>query len=132
MFARILEKCSKLVSQGLRTDKGFKDVQLNAVAKDLQEFMHQPVTHTQVYNHLHKWRAKWIRICRLKDLSGALWDEGLCMITMDPEHYNGHVKVSKVEVTSLFFSFSAALVIFLASDCYCSNFCRIIQRMLSF
>ncbi|KAJ1292049.1 hypothetical protein BS78_02G362300 [Paspalum vaginatum] len=56
-----------MVSEGLKTDKGFKEVQCNAVAKDLVEFAEVPVSGTQVYNHLRKWRAKW-------------------------EQYNGHTK----------------------------------------
>ncbi|CAN6233820.1 unnamed protein product [Urochloa humidicola] len=92
MSERVLHKFSLLVSEGIRTDKGFKDCHLNSVAKDLAAFINQPVTGNQLYNHLRKWRTRWVRVCKLKDLSGALWDEDLCMITLDPEHYNGHVK----------------------------------------
>jgi hypothetical protein len=102
MSARVLEKSSNLVAEGVRTDKGFKDFHVNAVAKDLQAFIMQPVTATQVYNHLRKWRTKWVKVCRLKELSGANWDEDLCMITMDPEHYHDHVKVPS-ELFSSFF-----------------------------
>lgn len=93
MSAFILKKFSDLVAEGVRTDKGFKDCHTNAVAKHLQEFMGQPVSGSQVYNHLRKWRTKWAKICRLKDLSAANWDEDLCMICLDPEHYHNHVKV---------------------------------------
>lgn len=93
MSARVLEKFSNLVCEGVRTDKGFKECHLNAVAKDLQAFIQQPVTGVQVYNHLRKWRLKWVKICRLRELSAALWDDDLCMISLDASHYNGHVKV---------------------------------------
>ncbi|KAJ1294151.1 hypothetical protein BS78_01G123900 [Paspalum vaginatum] len=78
---------------GLKTDKGFKEVHCNAVAKDLAKFAKVHVTGIQVYNHLRKWRAKWVRITRLKELSGALWDENNFMTSLDQEHYNGHIKV---------------------------------------
>jgi hypothetical protein len=46
------------------------------------------VTGTQIYNHLRKWRQKWIRISKLRELSGALWDEEHSMIVLEEEHYN--------------------------------------------
>jgi len=47
----------------------------------------------QVKNHLKTWQKKWAKILKLKKLSAALFDEDNCMITLDVEHYNGHVKV---------------------------------------
>lgn len=85
---------SDLVAEGVKTDKGFKKVHLNVVARDLSEFSNVEVTGTQVYNHLRKWYARWVKVCRLRELiSGALWDEDNFMITLDDDHYNGHVKV---------------------------------------
>ena len=101
MSARMLERFSMLVADGVRTDKGFKDIHVQGVAKDQQAFINAPVTASQVYNHLRKWSAKWKRLCKLKELSRANWDEDLCMITLDPEHYHGHVKVN---VFQLFFN----------------------------
>jgi hypothetical protein len=46
-----------------------------------------------VYNHLRKWRARWVRVCKLKDLSGALWDEDSCSIVLAEEHLLGYTKV---------------------------------------
>jgi hypothetical protein len=46
----------QLIETGVRTDKGFKEVHLNQVAKYLSEFTGVEVTGTQVYNHLRKWR----------------------------------------------------------------------------
>jgi hypothetical protein len=46
MFARVLEKFSNLVAEGVRTDKGFKDFHVNVVAKDLLTFTMQPMTAT--------------------------------------------------------------------------------------
>jgi methionine salvage enolase-phosphatase E1 len=90
----VLRPFTELVGEGVKTDKGFKDVHLNRVAKDLSEWGNLEVSGSQVYNHLRKWRARWVKICKLKELSGALWDEDLFMITLAPEHYSGHVKVT--------------------------------------
>ncbi|RLM80484.1 hypothetical protein C2845_PM12G08690 [Panicum miliaceum] len=94
VMSRFILYCfSNLVREGLKTYKVFKEVNLNQVAKDLFEFAHVEVTGTQVNNHLRKWCAKWVKICRLRELSGALWNEGLFIIWLDDEHYNGNVKV---------------------------------------
>ncbi|TVU13018.1 hypothetical protein EJB05_46687, partial [Eragrostis curvula] len=92
MSGFVLRRFCELVGQGVKTDKGFKEVHLNAVARDLKEFTGLEVTGTQVYNHLCKWRARWVKICRLKELSGSLWDEDNFMISLAPDHYNGHTK----------------------------------------
>ncbi|CAN6371763.1 unnamed protein product [Urochloa humidicola] len=92
MSAFVLRRFSTLVGEGLKTDKGFKEVHLNSVANDLREFTGLEVSGTQVYNHLRKWRAKWVKITKLRDLSGSNWDEENYMITLSPEHYNGHIK----------------------------------------
>jgi hypothetical protein len=65
MSAFVLRWFADLVGEGVRTDKGFKDVHLNAVARDLSEFINLEVSGTQVYNHLRKWRSRWVKICRL-------------------------------------------------------------------
>ncbi|RCV10621.1 hypothetical protein SETIT_2G124800v2 [Setaria italica] len=70
MSAFVLRRFTKLVRKGLKTDKGFKEV----------------------YNHLRKWWAKWVKISKLKELSGSNWDEENYMITLAPEHYKGHIK----------------------------------------
>ena len=75
MSSFVLGRFAELVGDGVRTDKGFKEVNVNSVAKALSEFIEFEVTGTQVYNHLRKWRQRWCKICKLKDLSGALWDE---------------------------------------------------------
>jgi hypothetical protein len=64
-----------LVSDGSRLDKVFKDKGVHVVAKALKEYCGEIVNSTQVYNHLRKWRQKWSRVSKLKDLSGALWDD---------------------------------------------------------
>ena len=93
MSCFILRRMCQLISTGVRIDKGFKEAHLNQVAKALQEFTGNEVTGTQVYNHLRKWRQKWMRVIKLRELSGALWDEDNFMITLEENHYMGHIKV---------------------------------------
>ncbi|KAL6893815.1 hypothetical protein ACP4OV_007913 [Aristida adscensionis] len=92
MSGFVLRRFVDLVGQGVETDKGFKETHLNSVARDLSDFSGVEVSGTQVYNHLRKWRARWVKICNLKSLSGALWDDDVYMISLEKEHYNGHVK----------------------------------------
>ncbi|WVZ51535.1 hypothetical protein U9M48_002672 [Paspalum notatum var. saurae] len=54
-----LSRCGR--TAGVKKDKGFKEVHLNAVAKQLSEFSGLEVTGTQVYNHLRKWRQRWVK-----------------------------------------------------------------------
>ncbi|TVU42120.1 hypothetical protein EJB05_08510, partial [Eragrostis curvula] len=88
----VLRRIYEPIGKGSRTDKGFKEVHVNQVAKHLKEFSGDDVTATQVYNHLRKWRQRWGKVCKLKDLSGALWDEDRCSILLEHEHYLGHIK----------------------------------------
>lgn len=91
MSTFVLKKMCELVSSGVRTDKGFKEVHLNTVAKQVFEFCGQDVSATQVYNNLRKWRGRWIQVYKLRNLSGASWDENTCCIILEAEHYDGHV-----------------------------------------
>src|ERR1041384_6393358 len=69
MSSFILRRMCQLISTGVRTDKGFKEVHLNQVTKALHEFSGHEVTGTQVYNHLRKWRQRWVRVSKLRELS---------------------------------------------------------------
>ena len=89
----VLRRMAQLVSDGSRPDKVFKDKDVNLVAKQLKEFTGEIVSPTQVYNHLRKWRQKWAKVSKLKDLSGALWDNDLNAIMLDTDHYRNHIKV---------------------------------------
>ena len=39
---------------------------------------------------------RWIKVSKLKDLSGALWDEDTHSIILEVEHLKGHIMVSLV------------------------------------
>jgi hypothetical protein len=96
MSSFVLRRMCQLIQIGVRTDKGFKEVHLNQVAKYLSEFTGAEATGTQVYNHLRKWRQRWVKVTRLRGLSGAQWVEDVCMISLEEEHYLGHIKVCVV------------------------------------
>ncbi|CAM0944399.1 unnamed protein product [Alopecurus aequalis] len=87
----VLKHMASLIRTGVRTDKGFKEVHLNACAKALFEHCGAEVSSTQVYNHLRKWRMRWIQVTKLRDLSGARWDEETCTIILEEVHYCGHI-----------------------------------------
>ena len=83
-----------MVSDGSRPDKVFKDKDVNQMARALEDWCGEIVSPTQVYNHLRKWRQKWQKVSKLKDLSGALWDDQNYAIMLDNDHYLGHIKVA--------------------------------------
>ena len=93
MSAFMLSHLADLVASGLKTSKGFKKHFYNGCARAINEKFNTIRTGDQVKNHLKTWQKKWAKIIKLKKLSGALFDEDNCMITLDDEHYNGHVKV---------------------------------------
>uniref|UniRef100_A0A0E0L127 Uncharacterized protein n=1 Tax=Oryza punctata TaxID=4537 RepID=A0A0E0L127_ORYPU len=92
MSTFVLRRMCQLIESGVRTDRGFKEVHLNQVTKYLQDFTGNEVTGTKWYNHLRKWRQRWMRVSKLRELSGALWVDDVCMISLDEEHYKGHIK----------------------------------------
>ncbi|CAM0873120.1 unnamed protein product [Alopecurus aequalis] len=61
MSTFVLKHVASLVMTEVRTVKGFKEVHLTACAKALFEHCGAEVTSTQVYNHLRKWRMRWIQ-----------------------------------------------------------------------
>jgi hypothetical protein len=68
----VLRRMTQILNDGTRPDKVFKDKDVNFVAKCLKDYSGDVVSPTQVYNHPRKWRQKWTRVCKFKDLSGAL------------------------------------------------------------
>jgi hypothetical protein len=90
----ILRRMTALVSDGSKPNKVFKDKDVNSMAKALKEYCGEIVSPTQVYNHLRKWRQKWSRVSKLKDLSAALWDSDTNAIMLEHEHFLGHCKVA--------------------------------------
>jgi hypothetical protein len=89
----VLRRIGAPINDGSRPNKVFKNKDLNHVAKALKDRCGEVVTLTQVYNHLRKWRQKWVKVTKLKDLSGALWDDTTNAIMLDNDHYLGHCKV---------------------------------------
>ena len=89
----MLRRLTELVESGVRPEKGFKEVHLNTIGKQVTEQTGVEVTGSQVSNHLRKWKKVWAKICKLRDLSGALWDDTTNTILLEDEHYKGHIKV---------------------------------------
>ncbi|KAG2571693.1 hypothetical protein PVAP13_7KG116755 [Panicum virgatum] len=92
MSGFVLRRMAHIVIEGGRTDKTYKDKDVNAVAKALKEYSGLPVNPTQVYNHLRKWKQKWSKVAKLKDLSGAIFDDDVHAIMLEQDHYLGHCK----------------------------------------
>jgi hypothetical protein len=102
----------------------FKDKDVNSIAKALKEYNGEAVSPTQLYNHLRKWRQKWSRVCKPKDLSGALFDTDTNVIMLEGEHYLGHYKIEHLSLTFLYHFYVFQPVIFNCIPCY-----RTILRM---
>ncbi|VAH01443.1 unnamed protein product [Triticum turgidum subsp. durum] len=92
MSGFMLRRFVELIASGAKTEKGFKEVHLNQVAKNCSDHFGVSITETQVYNHLRKWRARWVKISRLRGISGSLWDDNNYAILLEKEHYMGHIK----------------------------------------
>src|SRR4051812_18110323 len=89
-----MNKMCSLVSSGVRTDKGSKEVHLNNMVKQLFDFCDTEVSAIQVYNHLKKWRTRWIHVSKPRGLSGASWDHNTCTIVLESNHYSDHIVIS--------------------------------------
>ncbi|PUZ65695.1 hypothetical protein GQ55_3G245300 [Panicum hallii var. hallii] len=95
MSSYMLQHLAQLVSSGTKTSTGFKQVHLNGCAKALKENMGYHVTGTQIGNHLRKWKKTYGKIQKLKNMSGALWDEETCTISLEREYYLAHIRIHR-------------------------------------
>jgi hypothetical protein len=98
MSSFVIERMCALIKSGIRTDKGFKEVHLTAMAKAVMEHCGADVLSTQVYNHLRKGRLRWLTVSRLCELSAQWCEDNKCII-LEAEHYRGHVAVSTLSTT---------------------------------
>ena len=80
--AYMLEYLASLVVNGTKTSSTFKMVHYNGCAKALQEKFGIVRTGEQVKNHLKTWQKKFHKICDLRGLSAANWDEDTCKLLM--------------------------------------------------
>ncbi|XP_066367275.1 uncharacterized protein [Miscanthus floridulus] len=92
MSSFVLKYLADLVASGTKTTSGFKQAHLNSCARALYEKLGVQRTGGQVGNHLRKWKRIYAKIEKLKNLNGAVWDEHNCIISLDAEHYNNHIK----------------------------------------
>ncbi|CAO2040468.1 unnamed protein product, partial [Urochloa humidicola] len=88
----MLEYLATLVVNGTKTSSTFKMVHYNGCAKALQEKFGIVRTGDHVKNHLKTWQKKFRKLNDLRGLSAANWEEDTCIITLDEEHYNNHIK----------------------------------------
>ena len=93
MSAFMLANLCDVVAKGTRTSSGFKKCHYVACAKALNDHFHLRLTDTQISNHNRTWRRKYKKIVKLKQLSGAGWDEEKFIIVLDHEHYTSHIHV---------------------------------------
>ncbi|KAM0860437.1 hypothetical protein ACQ4PT_046563 [Festuca glaucescens] len=91
MSAYMLTNLCDVVAKGTRTSTGFKKCHYVACAKALNDHFHLSLTDTQISNHNRTWRRKYQKIVKLKQLSGAGWDEEKFIIVLDHEHYTNHI-----------------------------------------
>ena len=84
---------ANIVADGTKTSTGFKKVHLNACAKALNDHFKLSRTGDHIANHLKTVKKKYTRINQLRNLSAALWDENMFIITLDHEHYTNHMEV---------------------------------------
>jgi len=92
MSACMLRGLVAIARKGVKTDKGFKEIHITKVAKELTQLVSYEVTNTQVTNHLRKWKVRYQKIEKLRMLSGALWDDDQKMIVLEEQHYLGHTQ----------------------------------------
>jgi hypothetical protein len=88
----VLNRICELVDRGLNLSCGFKECYMKSVCTDVQDFTSVTVTPCQVYNHMRKWKAKLITVCKLKNLPGVTFDSASCV--MDKEEFKHHLMVS--------------------------------------
>ncbi|XP_014661166.2 uncharacterized protein LOC101777193 [Setaria italica] len=97
----MLKNLANVVASGVKTGKGFKKVYFNACARAVNEKFNTTLNGEQIKNHLKTWQRKWAKITRLKSLSASGFDEENYIITLDEEHYNGHVHDHKADAEYL-------------------------------
>ncbi|KAL6639982.1 hypothetical protein ACP70R_022292 [Stipagrostis hirtigluma subsp. patula] len=101
MSSFMLSHLANLVASGMRTSSGFKKVHLNACARALNDHFKLSRTGEQIGHHVRTWKRKYVKICGLMRISGALWDEDTHTIMLDHEHYTGYIKDHKADAEYL-------------------------------
>lgn len=49
------------------------------------------ISGTNVQNHLRKWRARWVKICKLQESNCVLWDANTNIIIVEDDLYNAYI-----------------------------------------
>ena len=102
----VLNRVVQLVEQGIQFDKCFKDRYIRKVSDVVLEFTRLTISSTQIYNHLRRWRGRWVRINELKRMPGVVWYETSTTLTMDDVQLLHHHQVClPFHSTQLLYSF---------------------------
>ncbi|CAN6362959.1 unnamed protein product [Urochloa humidicola] len=101
MSTFMLKHLANVVTSGAKTGKCFKKVYYSACARALNAKFNTNYNGEQIKNHQKTWSRKWAKIIKLKGLSAAGFDEDNYIITLDEEHYNGHVHEHKADAEFL-------------------------------
>ena len=92
----VLNRVCELVHKGINFERGFKEHYMNTVSNDVLDFTRTTVSTTQIYNHLRKWRQRWIRITRLAKTKGATWCEHSSTLSMDEQTLIAYTTVRRI------------------------------------
>ncbi|XP_020266424.1 uncharacterized protein LOC109841912 [Asparagus officinalis] len=82
------------VRGGYKVDKGFKAPVYIAAAKHINEEFGINISDNNAYNHWRTLKTRWVRIQRLKELSGVGWDEENKVIQMGEEEYSTYIEAN--------------------------------------
>ena len=89
----VLDYMTSVIKKGESVQMGFKMKTLQTLAEAVYKFSGTLVSPNQVYNHLRKWRARWVQVLRLKRMDNVHWDGEKKTIFMDANQYFQHLKV---------------------------------------
>ncbi|KAH7665753.1 Myb/SANT-like domain-containing protein [Dioscorea alata] len=92
MTSFMLTSLTEQANLGLKSDKGFKNVALNAVARAVSARFNLAVSDTHVNNRLRHVRKIWLIIKKIKSLSGVSWDDVEKKIVMGEEEYQIYIQ----------------------------------------
>jgi hypothetical protein len=75
-FRFVFRRIAQILSDGSRTEKCFKDKDVNLIAKALREYSGEGVSPTQVYNHLRKWSSEPLRVNQADNVAAKIEGNG--------------------------------------------------------
>ena len=89
----VLNRMAEIKAKVHRVESCFKEKHLKSVCNDVLDFMGTKVTPTQVYNHMRRWKQKWIMVCTVREMEGVTWCKETTALMMDDEKLIAHLMV---------------------------------------